>query len=381
PSSGGEFTLYDNNNTAERMRIDSSGNVGIGTSSPSAPLTIKAPSNAEAIHVIGRSDDIGQIIFVEADGTTKNARIDARNTHLNIGTITSLPLKFETNATERMRIDSSGNVGIGNTAPARELHIGAADNTNHDALIRLNNGGATGARAGIEWYYEAGSTAAARISVNASNQILEFDTAGSEAMRIDSSGNLLVGTTGQLGSGSYGLHEIRGDNSSGGRAILLVYNSNAADAAPAVNAIKNSATTTSSQRFMQFYCNAGSTAMGGIVGNGASNVQFASISDAREKTNIQSISGSLDKINALNPVEFDWVASGEHVKAGFVAQEVEQVFPEFVVENMAIEAQEARKGITGGMSGGIIAHLVKAIQEQQATIKELEARITALENA
>ena len=121
--------------------------------------------------------------------------------------------------------------------------------------------------------------------------------------------------------------------------------------------------------------------MGGIVGNGASNVQFASISDAREKTNIQSITGSLDKINALNPVEFDWVASGEHVKAGFVAQEVEQVFPEFVVENMAMEAQEARKGITGGMSGGIIAHLVKAIQEQQATIKELEARITALENA
>jgi hypothetical protein len=218
------------------------------------------------------------------------------------------------------------------------------------------------------WYTAASAGSGATASAN-------------EAMRLDASGNLLVGTTGQLGSGSYSLHEIRGDNSSGGRAILGIYNSNAADAAPAVNAIKNSATTTSSQRFMQFYCNAGSTAMGGIVGNGASNVQFASISDAREKTNIQSISGSLDKINALNPVEFDWVASGEHVKAGFVAQEVEQVFPEFVVENMAIEAQEARKGITGGMSGGIIAHLVKAIQEQQATIKELEARITALENA
>jgi len=121
--------------------------------------------------------------------------------------------------------------------------------------------------------------------------------------------------------------------------------------------------------------------MGGIVGNGASNVQFASISDIREKENITTISGSLSKINSLNPVEFDWIASGEHCKAGFVAQEVEQIFPEFVVENMSSEGQEERKGLTGGMTGGIVAHLVKAMQEQQAIIEALTARIEALEGA
>jgi len=133
---------------------------------------------------------------------------------------------------------------------------------------------------------------------------------------------------------------------------------------------------------MQFYANVTSTTntpMGGIVGNGASNVQFATISDVREKTNIARISGSLEKINALNPVEFDWIASGEHVNAGFVAQEVETVFPEFVVENMAGEGAEERKGLTGGMTGGIVAHLVKAIQEQQTLIESLTARIAALE--
>jgi hypothetical protein len=139
-------------------------------------------------------------------------------------------------------------------------------------------------------------------------------------------------------------------------------------------------TTSSSARFVQFYADNSNTPMGGIVGNGASNVQFASISDAREKTNITPISGSLEKVVALRPVEFDWIANGEHCPAGFVAQDVEQVFPEFVVENMANDGEETRKGLTGGMTGGIVAHLVKAIQEQQALIQTLTARVAALES-
>jgi hypothetical protein len=62
------------------------------------------------------------------------------------------------------------------------------------------------------------------------------------------------------------------------------------------------------------------------------------------------------------------------------------VFPEFVIENFAQEDQEPRKGLTGGMTGGIVAHLVKAIQElkaindtQASRIETLEARIAALE--
>jgi hypothetical protein len=121
--------------------------------------------------------------------------------------------------------------------------------------------------------------------------------------------------------------------------------------------------------------------MGGIVGNGSANVQFASISDERLKENITSISGSLDKINNLRPVEFDLISSGDHVPAGFIAQEVETVFPEYVIQNMSNEGEEARKGITGGMSAGFVAHLVQAIKELSAKNDELEARITALENA
>jgi hypothetical protein len=88
------------------------------------------------------------------------------------------------------------------------------------------------------------------------------------------------------------------------------------------------------------------------------------------------IRSTINKILALNPVEFDWIKTSEHIKAGFVAQQVEEVFPEYVVQNMSNENEEERKGLTGGMSSGIIAHLVKAIQEQQAQIEELKLLIS-----
>jgi len=195
---------------------------------------------------------------------------------------------------------------------------------------------------------------------------------------VTNNGNVLVGTTSVFaGSGV----QIAASTTTGGTpGGLYVRNtaSSSADASPPIVVSKTMTTTTSSARFVQFYANDASTPMGGIVGNGASNVQFASISDVREKTNIQSISGSLEKIVALNPVKFDWIASGEHVSAGFVAQDVEQIFPEFVVENLANEGQEPRKGLTGGMTGGIVAHLVKAIQEQQALIESQQSQIDAL---
>jgi hypothetical protein len=172
---------------------------------------------------------------------------------------------------------------------------------------------------------------------------------------------------------------VYGSQTAGGAALAYIYNSanSGADASGCLTLYKEMTTTTSSARFMQFYAAGTVTPMGGIVGNGASNVQFATISDAREKTNVQPMVGSLEKIAALKPVEFDWIKSSEHVNSGFIAQDVEEVFPEFVVENMADAGQESRKGLTGGMTSGIIPHLVKAIQEQQAIIESLKARLDA----
>ena len=82
----------------------------------------------------------------------------------------------------------------------------------------------------------------------------------------------------------------------------------------------------------------------------------------------------------LNVVSFDWIKHDEHIKAGFIAQNVEKYFPEYVVENVSNEGEEERKGTTGGMSAGYIAVLTKAIQEQQEQILSLQQKIEVLEN-
>jgi len=204
-----------------------------------------------------------------------------------------------------------------------------------------------------------------------------------DRLLINSAGNLLVGaaTVADV-NGLVTNHLFEGASGLAGKGAVGVYNNTGTANAPALMVMNRDTSTDSSNRFVQFNADVsslGSTAMGAIVGNGANNAQFAATSDIREKTNIESISGSLAKINNLNPVEFDWIASNEHCNAGFVAQEVEEIFPEFVVENMSTEGSEERKGLTGGMTGGIVPHLVKAIQEQQAIIESITARIEALE--
>ena len=216
-----------------------------------------------------------------------------------------------------------------------------------------------------------------------SNNIVLADGDGNPRVIVDSAGRLSAGALGVADVGSLTVgHLLEYGSSGAGTGAVGVFNNTGTASCPALVVLNRDASTDTTNRFMQFYANvtnSGSTAMGGIVGNGASNVQFAALSDVREKENITSITGSLAKINTLNPVAFDWITSGEHCNAGFVAQEVETVFPEFIVANISNEGEEERKGVTGGMTGGIVPHLVKAIQELSTQLDAALARITTLE--
>jgi hypothetical protein len=326
---------------AEVARFDSSGNFGIG-STPTAigaykVLEVNGTSGAYIALKQGGTE-YGNIYNNSTDGTSISAS-GARN------------VIFQTNAAERMRINSSGNVGIGTSSPSGKLHVSGGSNPQivfDDAASRTYGIGVT---SGVMSFYDV--------------------TGAAELMRIDSGGNLLVGTTTNYGTARTSI------NNSG--AVLGLYCSGASGTTGMVIG-KQSNDASTSQVLMQFLYNNGSSGLGQINGNGGSSAAFGSYSDIRLKENITDLPSQLANIMALRPVEFDWKDGTGH-QIGFIAQEVNEVYPDVVGEN-------ADGMLTLTDMNKNDARLIKAVQEMKAiidtqasTITALTARITALEQA
>jgi len=172
--------------SAERMRVDGSGNVGIGTSSPSAKLTVSGSGDVAQFTNGTRSayialDSSGFNMFTGAGQTGNGIYASAASNYTALYTASS----------ERMRIDSSGNVGIGTSSPGAKLHVLGSE-------IRLQNTG------GFYSFYDTAGTTRVGYIQNATGNIaivneqagyVNFYTSNTERVRIDSSGNLGLGVT------------------------------------------------------------------------------------------------------------------------------------------------------------------------------------------
>ena len=202
------------------------------------------------------------------------------------------------------------------------------------------------------------------------NYPLLFGTNNTERMRIDSSGRLLVGASSFTAYGT-----LNSYSNSSNPAARFVGGSSMGDGNIGMAVDKYSATNTTSQWFLGFSINNAGTAAGVITANGASQAAFGTWSDRRLKENIVDLPTQLDNILALRPVEFDYIESegGGH-QISFIAQEIEEVYPDAVGER-----PDGMKTLTGWDK--TTARLVKAIQEQQAIIDDLKARIETLEGA
>lgn len=399
-------------NGTQRVTVDSSGNVGIGTGSPSAALHVRGATPVPLIEATGAFSGLS---LQNSGGSTKGFVFVSQSG--GVGQIRGESIAF-TNAdasTERVRIDSSGRLLVGtsttdtsyydattfvpqiqlkgSTADASSISLTRTGTSGAGLVFQSGSSGNNVASGGLlgeiifSGYDGANYRNAARIeafvdatpgSGDMPGRLVFSTTADSassptERLRITQGGNVLIGST----SYDYRLAAVnsatnsrvgylRADSSSYTDSVLILDTPTAAG---------------TGFRLIEAY--AGSAAIQFRVrGDGvifAQNTTVQSLSDIRVKENIQDSTDGLDVILGLRPVRFDFkegFGNNRKNQLGFIAQEVESVFPDAV--DSAPESDDGAEDYKSVGPGALIPVLVKAIQEQQAMITELQAQVAAL---
>jgi hypothetical protein len=308
-----------------------------GTSSATLKLNGRASDNASSANFY---DNTGatRYGFVYFDPSTGG----------QIATTNANPLAFLINSSEQMRLTSTG-LGIGTSSPDANLTVNGAASFAAGSAAAPSIARAGDLNTGI--FFPAADTIA-------------FAEGGVESARIDSSGNLLVGATSSANNSDDGIKLVAGTDP----RISVV-------GAATTNAFSTYELYSTGAAAYRFYVGYGGTIF-------ATSTTISAISDQRLKENIQDLDVGLNAVMALKPRKFDWKAGkGKDIKddRGFIAQEFEQVFPDLIDEwkDQAPEGEEPYKAVRADL----IPVLVKAMQEQQAIINQLKARIEALEQA
>jgi len=328
-STGNAIGFLTNGGTTFNMFINSSGNVGIGTTVPSGKLEV----NGGVVN--GTSFGINKVLKLSNTSVANGSRIGiAFSNNENIGSslafleavaynqsIGATSLQFSvydgTSWWGDMMTLKAGNVGIGTTSPSRKLIVYDTDSNVPTIGLRTNGSGIL-TDDGFDLQFASSNT----FLFNRENGYMAFGTNNNERMQITSGGEIYVAPT--TDRGAYNL-QVNGT---------------------------------------------------GVWGEGA----YVNGSDANVKENIVDLDSSLNIVNNLKPVIFNYIntaVNNDTKHLGFIAQDVYQT-----LENKDYLGSIVRSdGDTLSIAySNIIPLLTKAIQEQQALIKALEQRIINLEN-
>jgi hypothetical protein len=370
----------------ERLRIDSSGRVGIGTVSPTRLLTVQSTGNAN-LCIKTTNTGVSQCMFGDTDSDVAG----------NIAYLHSADaMTFETLGTERARIDSSGRLLVGTSTWSGDERVVIYNNPSSSGpgYLGLATGTASpanGINLGAVIYAasDGGNIAAIRVKRDGGSWTngtstptrLEFSTtadgtsAPTERMRIASSGGFKVSNTGAYNLGS-DIHEI--NHNVVGSAAFHVYHSAASTPYgyyfKFTGANPNDATSYVFGSFDNVNANIYT-----IYSNGTVSAR----SDAKFKKNIETTrNGYLEDLAQLRVVKYNWYNHDDDTpkELGFIAQEVEQVFPGLV---STVPDKDDQGNETGEVSKSIKTSvftpmLVKALQEALERIETLEAEVAAL---
>jgi len=364
----------------QAMTLDASGNLGIGATSPSswsgAKLVLQtATSTSSQLAIDNISFATGQTMGIDftVNANSKQAFVRAI---VENGTTAATALTFGTasggnNASERARIDSSGNLLVGTTSAgvadsgADNLIVGPGTGNNGITIYSSNTGNAN------LNFADTDATTVGFIQYQHGGNNMNFRTNGAEAMRIDSSGNLLVGTTTS--------HARIAARSTEDAATIIRGDGETAGYYGTVFLANSSRGATTGYNLYDGYANGGLVFR--VYGNGNvinTNNSYGAISDSKLKENIVDASPKLADMMQVKVRNYNLI--GDTTKQlGVVAQELETVFPAMIDETVDRDAEGNDLGTTTKQVkySVFVPMLIKAIQEQQAIIESLKARLDA----
>ena len=385
------------------LYVDAANNrVGVGTSSPDTQIEVESATGgvirlSSSDTTVETGDSIGRLEFKSNDVSTGGINVMGFVDCVaeNPGTIYGLSFGtgFAAAATERMRIDSSGNVGIGESNPENDnrLHIKYSEvnvtplsnsplvvERNDVCLIQTLTSNASDA--GILFGDGDDNDVGGLFYLHGSDA-MTFRTATSERMRINSSGFLKASNDGTYLNASGTYHEIRTVNNG---YILYATNTNA-DPLGAVIEFTSVSPNGTGNVFL--YAGDSSAARfvvrsnGGIANYQANDVN---LSDERVKKDIATLTSYWDKFKDIEVVTFKYKdQTHDDTNIGFIAQQVESVAPEFVDADgfdpnaELIEGEEPLKAI---YSADMYNAAIKVLQEAMIKIETLEAKVATLES-
>ena len=405
---GGDVVTL-NTSGSERMRIDSSGNLQIKTSSAASSNSVSLP---------GYIEFKGQGWDSNSGSDDMNAKIEMAATYGKVGSgATSPELVFSLQGAggldsssesyvEGMRLVGAGannnnqpRLGIGTTAPGSVLDVTHSAGA-HTPVLRLTGSSTSGYAAGLEWYSGYGPKVSSQMFSTASGS-----QGGEYWQEVRNQSTNTLKRTYHVSNAAK--HTFYGQHN--GDAVGHFLFTNSLHDGTSTNC---SLVVQNGQTFIQImgWSSLGArigTRTGGWSGNSGGDVHFtrqdsmqiklgssgpvlsngtAISSDERLKKNIANVAdGQLAKINALTVRTFEWKNTDTQyagTQEGFIAQEVESVIPEAVKEEtMAPDPHDDTRDFEGDVKllkhEVINARLVKAVQELSAKLEAAEARITA----
>jgi hypothetical protein len=356
----------------ESMRIDSSGNIGIGVTPSAWSIVRGIQTNGGSLYSY-LTTDVGLTQNAYYDGTHwKYVNTSASSSYFqSVGTHFWRTAPSGTAGTtviyvDRMTLDANGNLGIGTSTMNGTMNLYATSGASmywQDATTgTAATDGFTITQSGADTYL-----------INRESGTMQFYTNSTERMRIDSSGRVMINQTSASAAGAGSKCQIATDVLATGSLAGLFFENRSGGVTSGTNWYGWYSTGTI------FMFNGTSN----IASINASTGAYTALSDVNKKKDFEPSLLGLNEILQLKPTLYRMKDAEDDSpkELGLIAQEVKDVIPQAYFENTSLNAVGKESTFIGLNDRAIVATLVKAIQEQQAMIDELKAKVAALEAA